>query len=198
MKIAVDIVMLPPENIMELAIEENKKLLESGIDDIILDKEKCMPHNSLVMAAIDDEKLPEVRKILNELETKFLPIELKIIGIISGKINNGKEFSFFAIEKTPELQNLHNEVMKKLEPYISFDTTVDMFYQTPPVDKITEDLTNGFPNFAFEKYNPHITIGLLKKDNPPVNLAAPDISFTVSKITICQLGNYDTCRRILA
>jgi hypothetical protein len=44
---------------------------------------------------------------------------------------------------------------------------------------------------SFNDYSPHITLGISKLKGKAV-----DINFTASKIAICHLGNYCTCRRM--
>jgi len=43
-KIAVNIVLLPSQEMMETAIEANRKLHKQPAGGIILDKENCLPH----------------------------------------------------------------------------------------------------------------------------------------------------------
>jgi len=63
-KIAIDVALLPSKEMMDKAIEINKELLKKYEDKIILDKEKCLPHISLCMGCIDEDRIPEVKQIL--------------------------------------------------------------------------------------------------------------------------------------
>lgn len=58
-KIAIDIVLLPPEEIMNKAIEINQQLADDGIK---LNKKDCLPHISLCMGVISEEDLPEINQ----------------------------------------------------------------------------------------------------------------------------------------
>ena len=50
-KIAVDVVLLPSEEMMDKAIEINRELLKRFDNKIILNKENCLPHISLAIDA---------------------------------------------------------------------------------------------------------------------------------------------------
>ena len=51
-KIAIDVVLLPPEEIMDKAIEINRQLAD---DPIKLNKENCLPHVSLCMGVVEEK-----------------------------------------------------------------------------------------------------------------------------------------------
>jgi len=73
-KIAVDVVLLPSERIVDKAIEANRELLKQCPDKIILDKENCLPHVSLAMGCIEETDSPGIKNILpplNLIPTKF-------------------------------------------------------------------------------------------------------------------------------
>jgi len=57
MKISVDIVLLPPPEIMDLCFELNKEIVTRGGDITIFDREKCIPHISMLMGVIDQDEL---------------------------------------------------------------------------------------------------------------------------------------------
>ena len=59
-KIAVDVVLLPSETIINRAIEANKQLLKQGIGEIVLNKEHYLPHISLAMGCIDERHITDI------------------------------------------------------------------------------------------------------------------------------------------
>jgi len=59
-KIAVDVVLLPSEEVTNQAIEANKGLLKQYADRIILDKENCLPHISLAMGCMDEQDIANI------------------------------------------------------------------------------------------------------------------------------------------
>ena len=117
-KIAIDIVLLPSEEMMDKAIEINKELIKEAEDKIILDKEKCLPHISLCMGCIDEDKIPEIENILNKISTNFSQFNLQAIDLKADIIPTGGEVSGLYIKNQDELQKLHETIMKKLWNYI--------------------------------------------------------------------------------
>jgi 2'-5' RNA ligase len=185
-KIAIDIVLLPPEEIMDLSLEINKRAVEEGNDLVKLDKEKCIPHMTLCMGAVDEEGLPEIKEFLNQIKDQFSKLKLKIIAI------NG-EHAAFDIERTEELQKLHKTIMKKVQPYIIANPTVEMCYSPPPVAERTLFwLRNYRERTSYENYYPHITLAKNSIEEKQMNL-----EFTASRLALCHLGTYCTCRKIL-
>jgi len=182
-KIAIDIALLPPEEIMNKAIEINSQFAD---DPIQLNKENCLPHISLCMGVVEAEDLPKIEKIINEIIENFQALSLKINGI------NDKH-TCFETKNNKDLQRLHETIMTELETYLSYNATTDMCFSPPIVDEKTVSWINGYKeNTSFENFYPHITLGISKLEGKELN-----IDFMASKIAICHLGNYCTCRKIL-
>lgn len=192
-KVAIDIALLPSEEIRDKAIRINKQLLKNNEKLIKLHKENCLPHISLSMGCVEKKNIPKIKKRLEKLAKEFSP-NLKVTGMQVFVLPDGKKTSSFEIEKTKNLQKLHEEVMKELSPYMTYDVEVSMVRAPPKVEKFTLDWVNNYPQgSAFGKFFPHITLGFgeAKKIKLP-------IKFKATKLTVCHLGNYCTCRKILA
>ena len=58
-KRAVDIVLLPSEEIMDAALQMNQELLLRFGKKIVLNPNNCLPHLSLAMGALREEDLPD-------------------------------------------------------------------------------------------------------------------------------------------
>jgi 2'-5' RNA ligase len=192
--IAVDIVLLPSEKMMDKAIEANKVLLKQHADEITLNKENCLPHISLAMGCIDEKDIDDINKILNAIAENYILGQLRITGINTSTNSSGKTVSVFKIEKTDTLQSLHEEVMQTLAPYFSYDVKADMVLSPPETGESTLLWIKNYPEkSSFENFFPHITIGYGQ-----ISDFSYPIEFTVSKIALCHLGNHCTCRKILA
>lgn len=194
MKKAIDIVLLPPDNIMDFAIQLNKPWVKGIDDEIVLDKKFCLPHITLAMGLINDEQIIIIQKIMAEIADNFSPLELKITYVYTENLPTRK-ISGLAIEKSPPLQKLHEMVMDKLVPLFTYDdVTKEMFYSPPLVSDVPLYWVGGFvKNDVRENYRPHITLGM----GVPPKIESP-IIFTASRLALCHLGNYCTCRDILA
>ena len=182
-KIAIDVVLLPPEKIMDKAIAINQQFPD---DPIKLNKHDYLPHISLCMGVLDKKNLPEVKKILDNIGKNFSTLDLTI-----DKIN--KKEVCFEIRKTPELQRLHEEIMTKLEHYLTHDATTDTVLSIMPVGVKTLDWINNYENnSSFTNFYPHITLGVSNLEEKELN-----INFKTSKLVLCHLGNHCTCHKIL-
>jgi glycosyltransferase domain-containing protein len=200
-KIAVDVVLLPPDEIMDKAIEVNQALPKIFEFDkkIVLNKQNCLPHISLAMGCINKEDIPEIDTVLKDIAKKFSPITLTIPDIRAGTIQTGEKVSRFKIEKTTDLQSMHETVMNRLSQYFTFDVSLDMIYALPnqQVEEVTTYWIKNYPKeSSFERFCPHITIGIGEVEGETCGMNFP-IKFNAPKLALCHLGNYCTCREIL-
>lgn len=182
-KIVIDVVLIPFEDILDKAIEINSQLAN---DPIKLNKKNCLPHISLCMGVVEEKNLLKIREILEKLSLNFSKISLTI-----NKIDI--MHSCFNVKNSKDLQKLHETIVTKLEPYLSYDASIDMCFSPPPVVEKTLFWINNYKEkSSFQNFHPHITLGITKLKYKELN-----ISFTASKLAICHLGNYCTCRKII-
>ena len=192
-KIAIAVVLLPDNLMTEWAIEISKLQSKKFNEKILLNGKNCLPHISLAMGVMESEKLPEAEKILKTIASIFKKFDLVADAYHGSEIPSGDIVSEFTIEKASELQSLHESILAKLEPFLSYDVSIDMVYSPPAVEEITFHWIKNYKNnSSFEKFDPHITIGFGE-----VGGVRTPISFTASTLALCHLGNYCTCRKIL-
>jgi 2'-5' RNA ligase len=190
---AVDVVLLPDEAMTDRAIGINAELVEKFGNEIVLNKENCLPHISLAMGCIEEADIAPVGKVLEEIAKETSLSDLKVVGIRGSGNSKGQTVSVFEVEKTKELQSLHEEVMDKLTRYLSTDVTEDMVYGDQAVAGSTLLwIKNYRENSSFENFFPHITIGYGQIENQ-----VPPITFASSELALCHLGNHCTCREVL-
>jgi 2'-5' RNA ligase len=192
-KKAVDVVLLPNEAMTDKAIEANAELVEKFGAKIVLNKKDCLPHISLAMGCVEEKDIDSVEIILRSIAEKHSPGELTVSGVRTTVNSRGESFSVFEVEKTEELQLLHQEVTEELGPYLSYDVRSDMIYGD---EEVSETALLWIANYrekaSFDKFFPHITIGYGEVDN----FSLP-IKFTASSLALCHLGNHCTCRKVL-
>ncbi len=193
-KIAIDVVLIPPDNVIQLAIDINKIFPETGAENYVLDAKTCIPHITLLMGLITREQVPEIGRKLGALAEKFSALNLKITHAKTSARPDGKKLSGLEIEKTPELQKLHETILDEMSSIFTYDgVEKEMFFTPPIVNEVPMFWVQGFAKTSVrEKYKPHITLGVgePKKEITPVQ-------FTASKLALCHLGNYCTCRDVL-
>jgi 2'-5' RNA ligase len=193
-EIAVDVVLLPSEEMADKAIAANKELQKQYADKIVLDKENCLPHISLAMGCIDGRDIADIETVLQTIAKQSSLGQLSVIGIHTSENSAGEKVSLFQIEKTEALQSLHEEVMRRLAPYFSYDVRADMVLSPPKASESTLAWIKNYPeNSSFDRFFPHITIGYGE-----INELSFPIEFAASKLALCHLGNHCTCRKILA
>jgi hypothetical protein len=131
---------------------------------------------------------------LQKIAEKCHPGQLSVIGINTGTNSLGEKVSSFEVKKTERLLWLHEEVMRKMTPYFSYDVTAEMVLTPPMPGESTLLWIKNYPEkSAFENFFPHITIGYGQADD--FSFTA---EFTASKLALCHLGNHCTCRKVLA
>ena len=192
-RIAIDVVLLPSDEMTDYAIEVNRELLKTFDNKIILNYENCLPHISLAMGCIDEKDIPDIEKILRDIAKKYSLRGLRVVDVDAETTPTGKKVSCFKIEKTKELQLLHEEVMQRLAPYLTYDVIIDMVFSPPEVEEATLFWIKNYPEkSSFENFSPHITIGFGETDKVEV-----PIKFAASKLALCHLGNHCTYRKVL-
>jgi len=192
-KIAVDVVLLPSDETTDKAIRANAELVEKFGSEIVLNKENCLPHISLAMGCIDERDISSIEKVLKLIAGESPLGNLTISNIRTSTNSRGEIASVFEIEKTKELQSLHEKVMKKLEPFFSYDVSEDMIYDEEATENTLLWIRKYPEKASFENFLPHITIGYGQIENVP----SFPIEFAVSRLAVCHLGNHCTCRKIL-
>ena len=191
-KLAIDIVLLPPEEIMKLAKVMNKKLLDKYDGEIDFVNEICIPHLTLCMGGIKKEDVPKLSNIVTEISKKFAPINLTITGNGTYISPDGSKGFGLMIKKDRTLYKLHEKILHRCEALF---VKVTAEHVNPP-GKIRASSIKHANKFVemdgFELFNPHITLGVgeTKSINERVN-------FTAKRLAICHLGNWCTCRKIL-
>jgi len=192
-RIAIDVVLLPSDEMTEKAIRANAELVEKFASDIVLNKKSCLPHISLAMGCINKEDVESIGRLLG-VAAKERPLgELAVIGIRTSTNARGEKTSVFEVEKTKQIQALHEEIVKKVTPYFSGDVTSEMIYGDEEIAETTlQWIKNYLQKASFGNFFPHITIGFGQ-----IESEAFPITFTASKLALCHLGNHCTCREIL-
>lgn len=184
---AIDVVLLPDDEMTNKAIEANAELIEKFGAEIVLSKDSCLPHISLAMGCIYESDIPAVTDILNTIAKTNRLTKLKIIGVRASG-----DSSVFEVQKTNDLQSLHETVLNQVGPYLSSDVTEDMIYGGRAVESTLQWIGDYPEKSSFEKFFPHITIGYGQMEN----ISSP-IEFTASALALCHLGNHCTCRDVL-
>jgi len=198
-KLAVDIVLIPPGEIIKLAVDISRACSESVDDDYALNTKNCFPHLTLLLGKVSRDSLPDVEKILEDITKEFPPLDLELSSINDLTKNNPaidrkKERREFLVTKTDELIKLHKAVLVGMEPFlITEPATHEMFIDPMGVSNKALGWVDTFAKkTVLENFRPHISLGPAR----PEGLTFP-IKFTASRLALCHLGPHCTCRKVL-
>ncbi|MFH1565285.1 MAG: hypothetical protein ABIC82_05600 [bacterium] len=91
---------------------------------------------------------------------------------------------------------MQKNIMKNLFPFFSYEIDLNMFYKNSD-KKINEVSKNWVQNYYKKyydptKYHPHISLKCSRAEYYKF-----PIKFKASKLALCHLGDYCTCRKIL-
>jgi 2'-5' RNA ligase len=188
-RIAVDVVLLPDETMTERAMVLNRELSR----ELVLSREDRRPHISLAMGCIEEAEVEAIRLLLEYLAERTTVRLLTAVGLIRSVNSRGETTSLLDVARTPELQALHEEVMRAMRPFFRCEATAETIHDDV-VTPATLDWIRTYPEkSSYEHFRPHITLGY---GSAPPGLSFP-IPFTVTHLALCHLGNHCTCRRII-
>ena len=118
--------MLPSDNIIDIAIRLNRQLVERFGEEIVLDNKNCLPHISLAMGCIEEGDIPEIAGVLTKIAGENPVGELRIAGVKVSENAKGERVSSFEVERTENLQRLHEEIVEAMQPYFVYEVTEDI------------------------------------------------------------------------
>lgn len=181
-KLAIDIALLPPEEIMDEVIKINKRFGPI----FYLNKTNRLPHITLSQAVIKTADMTKAKKKLKEIAVNFRLLSLKAALVDKPEV-------MLEVSNTGELKSLHKIIMDEFSNLVSYDAEEKYFYDQHVRQKSIYYVHRFRTNSAYDNFYPHITLGTTK----PIS-SGQEFSFTAKRIAICHLGNYNTCRQILA
>jgi len=193
-KIAVDVVLLPDDAMTEQAIAISARLYEKERGAFKLGREDYLPHVTLAMGVLDEGGVEKAGEMLKKIAVETKPLSLKaekleaLVSLVGGFV--------FCIEvgKSPELKNIHQKVAESFIPFLTFDSSPDIFVEPATIQEGTMRFIKNFPKkFDWNEYHPHITIGRGSAEE-----AFTPSNFSTPTLALCQLGQFCTCRKVLA
>ena len=184
--IAIDVAILPPERVAQLAIALSARLPAEDEDHFVLG-DRHMPHITLSQQFVRVEELGLVTRDVDTVLRTVAPMSLRV----RGGSTSGHTV-WMEIERAPELVALHEALMEALRGVERPGGTPAAFADG---DARVRDLlwVSGYRlKSSFGAYTPHITLGH-GADPPHID----PFDFVASIVAICQLGRFCTCRRVL-
>jgi 2'-5' RNA ligase len=188
-KKAIDVVLLPSEEMMDTAITINQELLKRGEPKkMVLNKTDCLPHISLLMGCVADTQLPQITQLLEEIASRYTVFHLQV-----AEVQQEGSSTVLNMQKNSRLQNLHESMIEQFKPFLTYDAVAEMLYNPAEAGQSSIDYINSFlSNASYGNYSPHITVG-----SGAYQLSKLPMLFTAGTLAICHLGSHCTCRKIL-
>jgi 2'-5' RNA ligase len=184
--IAIDVAILPPAHVSQLAMELSARLPVQDEDHFILDDEH-LPHITLTQQFVRVEELDLVNQQIDEVLRSVPPMTLRVTGVdLSGHT------VWMQIDRNTELVALHESLMEALRGVERPGGTPAAFVAG---DARVRDLlwVSGYRlKSSFGAYAPHITLG---HGSQPPHIEPFD--FAATTVAACQLGRFCSCRRVL-
>ncbi|MBI4021918.1 MAG: 2'-5' RNA ligase family protein [Candidatus Andersenbacteria bacterium] len=191
---AVDIVLLLPPRITNLALQINRSLETTDKPIIKLGRLTCVPHITLVMGCIPATALPSLKRSLRTLARRQSSLPLTITALASQPSKPGNKIYTLNIAKNDDLQMFHEQVVALIQPYTTLRATVTSLHPNAPPDPVAAKWVNNYiKTGSLANYWPHITVGM---GRIKTKLPSP-VSFTAARLGLCHIGHVGTCYRLL-
>ena len=156
-KIAIDIVLIPDDETLNLCKEINKNLT----DEIDFNNTWKTPHISLLMWVMNKEDLKNISQIVSEIGKNNLPVKFE--WIIENRFSKSREMNvpFIKIDDNREIGHISQELQQKVEPLLEYqDVTKDMFFNSDSIHQSSMDWVKGYNTKIIQERGEHITLGV--------------------------------------
>jgi 2'-5' RNA ligase len=184
--VAVDVAILTPPEITARAIELSAALPADGSQGLRLDSEH-LPHITLTQQFIREDELDAAFERIDGIVATAAPLRV----VATGPGRSGHTL-WIAIERTPELSELHEQLMGSLRGVERPDGGPHAFVGGNGRMGDVLWVASYRLKASFGHFTPHITLG--HGTEPP---AIEPFAFDATTIAAAHLGRFCTCQRIL-
>ncbi|HSD55715.1 MAG TPA: DUF1045 domain-containing protein [Candidatus Saccharimonadales bacterium] len=187
-----NIVLLPSDDLAELAIEMSRSLRGEKLYE--LSRDTLAPHLSLYMTQLKVTDLDEAKALLSGIATRTRTFNL-------AAINYGAEEGYFEVgyRRTNALDALQQSVVTAVNPIRDGMRVKDKIRMESAVGIALENFKKyGYPNIG-ELFRPHISFTRFSHAvRPDVREDFSKFSGVFSRLALCEMGGNGTCTRIIA
>jgi len=196
--IRLNTVLMPPDEITSQAISLSRDLIKNYEVYFTLDGKNYHPHITLYSPEYPVKNLNKIFNVVESIASKFNKIHCHII-----KAKEIRGFISLEIEMIPEIKQLHEELVSKLNP-LREGHIMKKYISNHKMDFSDEKVENikkyGYPNSMF-LYHPHLSIIRFKDEAKAreiiKTLEWPQKDFVVSNLGIYKMGEHGTCRELI-
>ena len=183
--IAVDVALVPPEWVQARARRINGALQSGGLH---LDAAH-VPHITLAQFFLLRGAVPLLIERLNLVWRSVAALPLSVLAVVERQSTIS-----FLLDRTPQLLELHENLMDALKEWEEEGGGADAFYSDgEPARENDVDWVADFRTAAsYRKFIPHITLGFGQ-----VPERTEPFDFVARRVGLFQLGRFCTCRKLL-
>lgn len=198
--VKLNIILLPPENVIKEAINLSKEFSNIGNSDFVLSAKENIPHITMYQTEFPTKNLQKVIEVTKHISKELNPIELN--------------FEDFSIEKdygiwvnfylSDDLQNLHTQVLELIDPlrdgHIRTKFSTESFLKEH--NKKEQEIANKYSSpYVAKNFRPHITLGGFKEKKARedcLKKAKWNIeTFNVNTFAVAYSGPKGVCKEII-
>ena len=185
---AVDIAIVPPENVRERLAALNARTLAPPTGFRF--GSTRLPHITLAQQCVRRSDLGKLESALGALLAREVPVEISATAI-----SRPSTTAVLGVALTPSLASLHRRIMDVLLRFPAADPAPGAFFTDgePPRPADCDWVRNFRRRSAHARFEPHITLGV-----GCVDAEAPMPAFSGDHIGLFHLGRFCTCRGKLA
>jgi 2'-5' RNA ligase len=184
--VAIDIAILPPPEVANRAIALSAALPAGESHGLRLGADR-LPHITLTQQFVPSQSLNSLLAHLDTVLRDRAPLHLRVSG--GGK---GSNAVWMAIERSPELVKLHEQLQQTAAPFEVTTGDSSAFFGDDARDRDVRWVREFRQQSSFDRFTPHITLG--HASEPPV---IEPMSFAVTTVAVCHLGRFCTCRQVI-
>jgi len=186
MLLALDVAILLPPGVSKRAIELSAALPVTDSKGLRLDDVR-LPHITLTQQFVPADGIDEVLEKVSATITNYDTLHLDVTGP-----GRGQNSVWMSISPSPDLVELHRELMDVLRPFERPDGTSQAFVDGDARPGDVAWVAGFRRTSSYAAFRPHITLG----HSTTLPSVAP-LAFEASTIAACQLGRFCACRRVL-
>jgi 2'-5' RNA ligase len=184
--IALDIAVLPPDDVTQRAIALSASLPAAESQGLCLGPD-YLPHVTLVQAFVDEREIVPLFTQVEDIVPERPPLHLRVSGGRSGASS-----VWMGIEPALVLVELHQHLLDAVLPFERADGDVSAFFGGDARERDVRWVAQYRETSSGRAFQPHITLG--HASHSPV---IEPFDFTATRVAACHLGRFCSCRRVL-
>jgi 2'-5' RNA ligase len=183
--IALDVAILPPPDVSEKAVAISVALPAEDFQGLRLDASH-LPHVTLMQLFARGDQLEPLLGQVEAIARSTAPMPLRV----TGAAKHGDTVSI-AIENTPPLAALHEQLMDALREFEHLQGGADAFVDRDARLRDVLWVAGYRAKSSLLSFRPHITLG--HASQAPV---IDPFTFEAVTVAVCHLGRFCTCRHV--